>query len=41
MHYIEQISGVVNYMNQTFSLFDEVEKIRPRCLLKKEMKNCD
>lgn len=33
MHYIEQISGVVNYMNQTFSLFNEVEKIRPNRLL--------
>ncbi|HCA5150337.1 hypothetical protein ACT4X2_12975 [Acinetobacter baumannii] len=33
MHYIEQISGVVNYMNQTFSLFNEVEKKRPNRLL--------
>ena len=29
MHYMDQISGVVNYVNQTFSLFAEVEKVRP------------
>ncbi len=32
--YIDQISGVVNYVNQTFSLFNEVEKVRPKKLLK-------
>ena len=31
--YMEKISGVVNYVNQTFSLFQEVEKIRPQKLL--------
>lgn len=34
MHYMDQISGVVNYVNQTFSLFNEVEKMRPKKLLK-------
>jgi len=33
MHYMEQISGVVNYVNQTFSLFAEVEKVRPTKLI--------
>ncbi|WP_416040490.1 hypothetical protein [Acinetobacter lactucae] len=37
LHYIEQISGVVNYMNQTFSLFGEVEKIRPNRLLENKI----
>ena len=34
MHYMVQISGVVNYVNQTFSLFSEVEKVRLKYLLK-------
>lgn len=33
MQYMDQISGVVNYVNQTFSLFKEVEKIRPTKLI--------
>ncbi|TXJ01473.1 MAG: hypothetical protein E6Q26_07040 [Acinetobacter sp.] len=33
MSYMDQISGVVNYVNQTFSLFSEVEKVRPKKLL--------
>lgn len=33
MQYMEQISGVVNYVSQTFSLFGEVEKVRPQSLL--------
>lgn len=32
--YTEQISGAVNYVNQTFSLFKTAEKRRPRSLLK-------
>lgn len=32
--YLEQLSGVVNYVNQTFSLFQAAEKIRPKKLLK-------
>lgn len=31
--YMEQISGAVNYVNQTFSLFKEAEKRRPAKLL--------
>ncbi|RSO35343.1 hypothetical protein [Acinetobacter lactucae] len=34
IQYMEQISGVVNYVNQTFSLFCEIEKVRPEKLLK-------
>jgi hypothetical protein len=34
IQYMEQISGVVNYVNQTFSLFCEIEKVRPKKLLK-------
>ena len=34
MQYMDQISGVVNYVNQTFSLFSEVEKVRPKKLLR-------
>ena len=33
MNYMEQISGIVNYVNQTFSLFSEVEKVRPNKLV--------
>lgn len=33
LQYMEKISGVVNYVNQTFSLFSEVEKVRPKSLL--------
>lgn len=33
MHYMDQISGVVNYVNQTFSFFTEVEKLRPKKFL--------
>lgn len=32
--YMDQISGVVNYVNQTFSLFADVEKVRQKKLLK-------
>lgn len=31
--YMEQLSGVVNYVNQTFSLFQAAEAIRPAQLL--------
>ena len=31
--YMEEISGAVNYVNQTFSLFKEAEKRRPAKLL--------
>jgi hypothetical protein len=31
--YIESISGVTNYVNQTFSLFKEASKRRPKVLL--------
>lgn len=31
--YLEQVSGVVNFVNQTFSLFEEAEKRRPTRLL--------
>lgn len=34
LQYMERISGVVNYVNQTFSLFSEVEKVRPKKILK-------
>lgn len=30
MQYMEQISSVVNYVNQTFSLFSDLEKVRPK-----------
>lgn len=30
MQYMEQISGVVNYVNHTFSLFSDLEKVRPK-----------
>lgn len=33
MQYMEKISGVVNCVNQTFSLFSEIEKVRPKSLL--------
>ena len=32
--YIQQISGAVDYVNQTFSLFRTAEKRRPKTLLK-------
>jgi hypothetical protein len=32
--YMEQISGVVNYVNQTFSLMKDAERLRPPKLLK-------
>ena len=32
--YTEQISGVVGFVNQTFSLFKTAEKRRPKSLLK-------
>lgn len=32
--YMKQISCVVNYVNQTFSLFSEVEKVRPKELIR-------
>lgn len=31
--YIEKLSGVVNYVNQTFGLFDAAERMRPAQLL--------
>ena len=31
--YLEKVSGVVNYVNQTFSLFKAAEAIRPKKLL--------
>ena len=31
--YMEQIGGVVNYVNQTFSLFKAAEALRPPKLL--------
>mgnify|MGYP003600604340 CR=1 FL=1 len=34
MNYMDQINGVVNYVNQTFSLFNVVEKVRPKKLNK-------
>lgn len=36
LQYMDQISGVVNYVNQTSSLFKEVEKVRPKILLSKK-----
>lgn len=39
--YIDAISGVVNYVNQTFSLFSQAEEIRPQSLLKKKDKGRD
>ncbi|MBF7688753.1 hypothetical protein [Acinetobacter rathckeae] len=33
LNYMEQISGVVNYVNQTFSLFKDAESVRPKSLL--------
>jgi len=39
LKYMEQISGMVNYINQTFSLFNEVEKVRPKKLLNIKMRN--
>lgn len=32
--YVEQISGVVNYVNQTFSLFKKIEMKKPKKLFK-------
>lgn len=32
-HWVEQMSGVVNYVNQTFSLFKAAEAMRPENLL--------
>ena len=34
IEYMNQIAGVVNYANQTVSLFQKVEEIRPMTLLK-------
>ena len=34
--YLEQIGGVVNYVNQTFSLFDAAEALRPKRLLQRK-----
>ena len=31
--YLEKLSGVVNYVNQTFSLFKAAEAMRPKRLL--------
>lgn len=37
--YIQQISGAVGYVNQTFSLFRKAEKRRPRTLLKQKQRD--
>ena len=34
--YVDHISGAVNYVNQTFSLFQAAERARPASLLKKK-----
>ena len=34
--YLEQIGGVVNYVNQTFGLFKAAEALRPARLLQKK-----
>ena len=34
LQYMEQISGEVNYVKQTFSLFGDMEKVRPKRVLK-------
>lgn len=39
MSYMEKISGVVNYVNQTFSLFKAAEEMRPSQLLKPKAKS--
>lgn len=39
IQYMEQISGVVNYVNQIFSLFSEIEKVKPNKLLNIKMDN--
>ena len=31
--YLDHISGAVNYVNQTFSLFQAAERVRPETLL--------
>jgi hypothetical protein len=36
--YMEQIGGVVNYVNQTFSLFKAAEALRPAKLLTAKVK---
>lgn len=33
LQYMEGISGVLNYINQIFTLFNEVDKARPKILL--------
>ena len=38
MAYVEHISGAVNYVNQTFSLFQAAERARPESLLKKKQR---
>lgn len=35
IQYMEQISGVVNYVNQTFSLLKDLEMLRPKSFLNK------
>jgi hypothetical protein len=37
--YLEKLSGVVNYVNQTFSLFKAAEAVRPRQLLVPKVRN--
>ena len=37
--YMEQISGVVNYVNQTFGLFKAAEALRPAKLLKPKIRD--
>jgi hypothetical protein len=34
--YLDHISGAVNYVNQTFSLFRQAEQARPKQLLKQK-----
>lgn len=37
--YIDSVSGVTNYVNRTFSLFDRAKQIRPKQLLIRKQKN--
>jgi hypothetical protein len=37
--YMDKISGAVNYVNQTFSLFKAAEEVRPAKLLKPRVKD--
>ena len=37
--YMDQIGGVVNYVNQTFGLFKAAEALRPKTLLKPKQRD--